>query len=992
MSAKAKSNPLNGVHTAGIFADMSVDGPIIGTLVAIVDRAKNLPNRKTIGKQDPYCAARLGKEAKKTKTDIRGGQTPKWDQELRFPVHDCPDYYQLKISVFTDDKKTDLIGESWIDLRAIIIPGGGQNDVWQTLSCRGKYAGEIRLEITFYDSRPKPEKPAAMKSKQPTSDEGQGSIKQRTPVKRRPLPSDPVTGEAPQAPAAQPAALPAASPAAPAALPPTPEQNTPPPRAHAQQPSHGSHIAIQSPLQSVEYSTPPSHRNRHADHHSQSPHAITPNEYTTPTRGERPRGARRSMNPPQELPTRHHDEPDYNSPKYPAHPQDQLVDHQGYHAPPLDAYDTPPMEDPRQYALVEMDRAPPPPPAHRSRHNSGGQELALRSSYDASPPKSSQPPMRHGVLRNEAHRLSTPTYPGRPTFRGYDIASSPNQGSPQSYDASPRTSSYDANYDPHHRLSLQPTVEDAPETPSSYQNNHRYSVSRLQQQDEMCFDDSNSKALQLSRSPGGSPFPEEYSPSPASHSYEEHNPYQIVPISQARDRDYRRHSGQEFTSPGQDYSRSPGYDQNPYQIVPVSQTRSRDYSRSPGQDMNSYQVVPANGSFSRDISRSPGQISYHPQSSQTQHSNQRPEMETRLIQSSNSHSMPVTPASLVPGLDPVLAQEVTDSIYSDRRDRPRHHSQSVSTPSRGRPRAESHQTYPETPDNSQSYAIQPYNRRALTYTGGSEPLAATGREVSPNPWTSPDPRNPSVSPNPQHVIRRKSVSPAPPPNDTRRLSGVPFGPDAYDELNPSLVSSTSGDCISADSNKIITYDGREIDPSDHLPIESWAPEPETKQKEPSPEPRSRPALTGAQPLPPSSRRTPRTGRHSMSAASSPYYAPEEPRTPVSTGRNRLQKRNPNSAGPSPAGVSPLAPLPPDNYQDRHNSYNTTPTRSLPRASTWDHQNENRAPQYSSGPPIPAKVPLPLMSGANGGGNELALMQEMQRIDIGSGRSRRRGGY
>ena len=79
MAAKAKPfNPLNGMHTAGIFSDMSIDGPEIGTLVVVVDRAKNLPNRKTIGKQDPYTAARLGKEAKKTTTDIRGGQTPKW--------------------------------------------------------------------------------------------------------------------------------------------------------------------------------------------------------------------------------------------------------------------------------------------------------------------------------------------------------------------------------------------------------------------------------------------------------------------------------------------------------------------------------------------------------------------------------------------------------------------------------------------------------------------------------------------------------------------------------------------------------------------------------------------------------------------------------------------------------------------------------------------------------------------------------------------------
>lgn len=78
MAASASSFLSTPHHTAGIFADMSVDGPEIGTLVAIIDRARNLPNRKTIGKQNPYVAARLGKEAKKTGTDIRGGQTPRW--------------------------------------------------------------------------------------------------------------------------------------------------------------------------------------------------------------------------------------------------------------------------------------------------------------------------------------------------------------------------------------------------------------------------------------------------------------------------------------------------------------------------------------------------------------------------------------------------------------------------------------------------------------------------------------------------------------------------------------------------------------------------------------------------------------------------------------------------------------------------------------------------------------------------------------------------
>ena len=81
MSTKLAPSPSGvstGMHTAGIFADMTVDGPEIGTLVLIVDRGRNMPNRKTIGKQSAYCAARLGKEAKKTETDKRGGQTPKW--------------------------------------------------------------------------------------------------------------------------------------------------------------------------------------------------------------------------------------------------------------------------------------------------------------------------------------------------------------------------------------------------------------------------------------------------------------------------------------------------------------------------------------------------------------------------------------------------------------------------------------------------------------------------------------------------------------------------------------------------------------------------------------------------------------------------------------------------------------------------------------------------------------------------------------------------
>jgi len=181
--ANPNGPPIN--HTAGLYSDMTLDGPEIGTLVIVFDRAKNLPNRKAMGKQNPYCAARLGKEAKKTGTDHRGGQTPRWDQELRFIVHDSLDYQKVKISIFSEDKRTDLVGEAWVDLTPVIIPGGGKSDLWQSLTCKGKYAGEVRIELTYYDERPKPvEKPCA-------EDLIWGVGGDSSKVKRRLLPNNP---------------------------------------------------------------------------------------------------------------------------------------------------------------------------------------------------------------------------------------------------------------------------------------------------------------------------------------------------------------------------------------------------------------------------------------------------------------------------------------------------------------------------------------------------------------------------------------------------------------------------------------------------------------------------------------------------------------------------------------------------------------------------------------------------------------------------------
>lgn len=91
-----------------------------------------------------------------------------------------------RLAVYSADKKTDLIGEAHVDLSSVIVPGGGTNDVWQGLTCKGKYAGEVRLELTYYDARPKPER--ASRASNPAAIAEDGTVVQKQKVKRRPLP------------------------------------------------------------------------------------------------------------------------------------------------------------------------------------------------------------------------------------------------------------------------------------------------------------------------------------------------------------------------------------------------------------------------------------------------------------------------------------------------------------------------------------------------------------------------------------------------------------------------------------------------------------------------------------------------------------------------------------------------------------------------------------------------------------------------------------
>jgi hypothetical protein len=858
------------------------------------------------------------------------------DQELRYTVHDSPDYYQLKVSVFNDDKKTDLIGETWVDLKEVVVPGGGQNDLWHTLSCKGKYAGEIRIEITYYDTRPKQEKPEKIKQagangvEDGKRDSLRGPRQPKAPVKRRPLPSDPVTGA--------PAPLLDYNQTPPRGYPPSPaavqEYSQTPPRGyqpspsaipeHLQTPSRGhqspNFIPNQSPLQSVEYSTPPQF--------SQSQGYDSPptmNGYGAMANSQ-PMSERYEMYDP----TDRNDFTQGNSMShYDEHesidPHDRYSSHVPYELPQPEDFGPPPSPG----------GPPPPPPAHRSRNNSAhvspAPAMTSHGSYGFAQDR--RPSNPYETPPHDAHRHSMPAYSNSNSYQPYTPEGDRDQfrrSANASYQQSPpRHDSYDSNYNNSYGT-MQPTVEDAPPSPGGgHYSGHRGSGSQVAQYDDRRYDQV---------------------PSPA--------PLNLSGRGSAA-------SGRNSTStaPSHQLSNgSVGYTSNGSQLSYRSQTESvssrTSYNSMPQQD-------------------------------------QRPRGMSEDLPGSPEYGLPPVPATLVAGMDPIIAQEISDRIYDEKRASYNQNGGSARGRYQNSSQYQSNRTHPQ----SYHEVVTPFVPAAATYDERQSRVSAATVPIVKPRAISPDPRSPV----------RKSVSPSPgPPVDKRRLSGIPFGPDSYNALNPSLSSSMPTPPLSAAYDakdvdpdaKIITHDGREIDPSDHIPESNYAPLLEKKgPKYASQLPDRNYRPPPSQPMSAAGRRPlKQAGRpHSMQPMSTPIYmnaGPPDPSPP--TGRNRLQKKaNRMSAQPAP-NSSPLAPITP--YQDNY------APGSLPRANTGDFgTNENYAPtNYGSSPgyrgtsgppPIPAKVPMN-MNGPPppqpGGADAWALLEEMKNIDLGSGRARRRG--
>ncbi|KAI9912896.1 hypothetical protein PsorP6_006319 [Peronosclerospora sorghi] len=116
--------------------------------------ARNLPDKQTFGKQDPFCKLTLRGKSFKTRVHDNGHKTPKWNEVFVFPVVD-PQLDQLVIEV--KDKNftsSTLIGQCYLPVNMFL--SGSVIDQWYPLNNGSNRAGEINLRVQYKGSDVQP--------------------------------------------------------------------------------------------------------------------------------------------------------------------------------------------------------------------------------------------------------------------------------------------------------------------------------------------------------------------------------------------------------------------------------------------------------------------------------------------------------------------------------------------------------------------------------------------------------------------------------------------------------------------------------------------------------------------------------------------------------------------------------------------------------------------------------------------------------------------
>jgi hypothetical protein len=908
--------------------------------------------------------------------------------------------------VFNDDKKTELIGEAWAGLDRIITSGGGQSDDWHSLNCKGKYAGEIRIELTFYDTR---DKPIVEKKQEPTRPEGRnaavGGPRQSMPVKRRPLPSDP-TGASP-------------SPTS------TPEQRglrglRAGPRElgspRHQQPKERKPVLQQRTSQQADTPT----RRPVPD---ASPLSGTPvSSNTTPQRQQAPQ------------------QPAPQDPYTPPNPRSSLTNVSQQNVENFDmSYAAPkPYEvqaatavpqhvrEPSHARTMSQDNYQSPrgqaqPTPREPVHAHSAPAVPTQHTYSQEPrqeqyeqfhePQYQQSPYSHDPYQDPAYQVA-PLRPSRSQDRSPAQASPLEQYHSDSFGNQP--SPYDEGASYRRRSAMQPMVEDEDDMPPpppthnrnastlphpSQQSPHSYqdetpaplNMTRFREEPkQMSYSPPNPYAIEEPQQASYSP-PNPYSfEEPQAASYSPPNPYalenQVRQPSSERRMTYPRGAVQQLGRPdSRDLMAPSPLRQETLRQEPVALPSSLIAGHDPSRDLVAYQAPPP---------------SYETQPRLRQYS------EPAEYRSAAQYDAPVYSQELVhrsslpPYEEPYYPH---DPPEQPRRTSPVHEAPIV------KPRATS-------PGVVARYSPRPVDDRY-------SPRPVDDR-YSPRPVDDRMSRGPARS-----MPTRKSVSPRPPPMEDygeRRLSGVAFDPDSFDVYNPRVLRSPVPGPSSDDERpgsrmeyndkgQIVTFSGRVVDASDHLPIDNWAPEPTPKGTVKEKPIRSRAQLNGSRDIDAARQREEkyrrdREARDRIRRATSQTFGEEDeqPSNALVTTRHDF---NDQYAQPGALVLARNSARP--NYDDRERyerrsprpSYEPQPQsshhpasyasrsdahvlRERPNPSSYgsspSYSQNNR---YSGAPPIPAKIPL--QSGAPVQNEDMALSLELQSIDIGPGSGGRR---
>ncbi|KIY73556.1 hypothetical protein CYLTODRAFT_416935 [Cylindrobasidium torrendii FP15055 ss-10] len=141
----------------------------LGTLVVIVLKGQHLIDKHSFYKQDVRAEATFGGTTEKTEVDVKGGQHPVWDFEMRFPIPTAGTR-TLEVSAWcveSGSRSDELLGTGTVDITETLKTG--EFDDWVPLSLEGKQRGEIYLEMTFFSNAPPPPQPAKKPKPAPQS-------------------------------------------------------------------------------------------------------------------------------------------------------------------------------------------------------------------------------------------------------------------------------------------------------------------------------------------------------------------------------------------------------------------------------------------------------------------------------------------------------------------------------------------------------------------------------------------------------------------------------------------------------------------------------------------------------------------------------------------------------------------------------------------------------------------------------------------------------